>query len=144
MNFEALTLDRRDGVATITLNRPDAFNALNLQLGRDLFHAALEVDDTCDAHGNVPIRTGHRHLRCRPADAPLLPRFDLVPPERKPTRLVHLLHPHGSILLVPPLLHVGADDEDAGMLGDPADVRLSVVVAGRDQPAVDDSPTPGI
>src|SRR6266852_2625843 len=45
MDFQFLTLERRDGVATITLNRPDAFNALSLGLGRELFHAALEVDD---------------------------------------------------------------------------------------------------
>jgi 2-(1,2-epoxy-1,2-dihydrophenyl)acetyl-CoA isomerase len=34
-----------DAVATITLNRPEAYNALNLALGRDLFHAALEADE---------------------------------------------------------------------------------------------------
>src|SRR5213080_1688312 len=45
MNFESLILERRDGVATITLNRPDAFNALSLGLGRELFHAALDVDE---------------------------------------------------------------------------------------------------
>jgi len=45
MDFQFLTLERRDGVATITLNRPEAFNALNLGLGRELFHAALEVDE---------------------------------------------------------------------------------------------------
>src|SRR2546429_7649903 len=45
MNFESLILDRRDGVATITLNRPDAYNALNLALGRELFHATLEADE---------------------------------------------------------------------------------------------------
>jgi len=45
MDFQFLILERRDGVATITLNRPDAFNALSLGLGRELFHAALEVDE---------------------------------------------------------------------------------------------------
>ena len=45
MPYENLLLDRADAVATITLNRPDAYNALNLALGRDLFHAALEVDE---------------------------------------------------------------------------------------------------
>ena len=40
MPYAHLTLDRADHVATITLNRPDAFNALNLGLGRDLFDAA--------------------------------------------------------------------------------------------------------
>jgi 2-(1,2-epoxy-1,2-dihydrophenyl)acetyl-CoA isomerase len=45
MRYQNLLLDRADAVATITLNRPDAYNALNLALGRDLFHATLEVDE---------------------------------------------------------------------------------------------------
>jgi len=35
----------KDAVATITLNRPEAYNALNLALGRELFHAALDADE---------------------------------------------------------------------------------------------------
>src|SRR5262245_59757293 len=35
----------RDAVATITLNRPEAYNALNLALARDLFLAVLEADE---------------------------------------------------------------------------------------------------
>src|SRR5215470_9118788 len=45
MGYETLRYDVKDGVATITLNRPDAYNALNLALGRDLFHASLEADE---------------------------------------------------------------------------------------------------
>jgi len=45
MPYQNLLLDRTDAIATITLNRPEAYNALNLALGRDLFHAALEVDE---------------------------------------------------------------------------------------------------
>ena len=45
MSYETITLKREAGVATITLNRPDAFNALSMMLGRELFSATLEVDD---------------------------------------------------------------------------------------------------
>lgn len=45
MAYQHLLLERRGHVATITLNRPDAYNALDLGLGRELFHAALEVDE---------------------------------------------------------------------------------------------------
>jgi len=45
MTYESLLYDVKDGVATITLNRPDAYNALNRSLGRDLFHAAIEADE---------------------------------------------------------------------------------------------------
>lgn len=48
MAYQHVILERTAHVATITLNRPDAFNALNLDLGRELFHAVLEVDDDPD------------------------------------------------------------------------------------------------
>jgi 2-(1,2-epoxy-1,2-dihydrophenyl)acetyl-CoA isomerase len=48
MGYQYLLLERRDQVATITLNRPDAYNALDLGLGRELFHATLEVDEDPD------------------------------------------------------------------------------------------------
>ena len=45
MAYQYITIDRAANVATITLNRPDAFNALNLGLGRDLFDASIELDE---------------------------------------------------------------------------------------------------
>ena len=45
MAYESVIYEVKDGVASITLNRPDAYNALNLPLARDLFHATLEADE---------------------------------------------------------------------------------------------------
>jgi 2-(1,2-epoxy-1,2-dihydrophenyl)acetyl-CoA isomerase len=45
MAYEHIIYEVKDGVATVTLNRPDAYNALNLALARDLFHATLEADE---------------------------------------------------------------------------------------------------
>jgi 2-(1,2-epoxy-1,2-dihydrophenyl)acetyl-CoA isomerase len=58
MDYQSLTLERKDSVATITLNRPDAFNALNLAMGRDLFHASIEVDEDPDVRCVVVTGTG--------------------------------------------------------------------------------------
>src|SRR5437667_11636319 len=45
MAYESVIYEVKDAVATITLNRPPAYNALNLSLARDLFHASLEADE---------------------------------------------------------------------------------------------------
>ncbi|MGE0811794.1 MAG: enoyl-CoA hydratase/isomerase family protein [Vicinamibacterales bacterium] len=45
MPFETIQYDVRDAVATVTLDRPARLNALNLALGRELFHAVLEADE---------------------------------------------------------------------------------------------------
>ena len=58
MTYQTLLVDVKDNVATITLNRPDAYNALNLQLGGDLFRAVLEVDENPDARCIVVTGAG--------------------------------------------------------------------------------------
>ena len=45
MAYEHLRYEVADGVATITLNRPEAFNALSLPLARELFAAVLAADE---------------------------------------------------------------------------------------------------
>jgi 2-(1,2-epoxy-1,2-dihydrophenyl)acetyl-CoA isomerase len=45
MAYETVRYEVSDSIATITLNRPEAYNALNLTLGRDLFHATIEADE---------------------------------------------------------------------------------------------------
>ena len=45
MGYETIRYEVKDAVAIITLSRAEAYNALNLALGRDLFHAALEADE---------------------------------------------------------------------------------------------------
>lgn len=45
MHFETLLYDVDQGVARIRLNRPDAANALNLPMCKDLMYAALAADE---------------------------------------------------------------------------------------------------
>ena len=48
MTYQTLLVDVKDNVATITLNRPEAYNALNLQLAGELFRAVLAADEGQD------------------------------------------------------------------------------------------------
>ncbi len=66
MPYDTVLLQRADAVATITLNRPDAYNALNLALGRDLFHAVLEVDE--DPGVRAVVITGAGRAFCGGGD----------------------------------------------------------------------------
>jgi len=66
MAYQHLLLERRDQVATLTLNRPDAYNALSLALGREIFQAVLEVDDDPDVR--CVVITGRGKAFCAGGD----------------------------------------------------------------------------
>jgi 2-(1,2-epoxy-1,2-dihydrophenyl)acetyl-CoA isomerase len=66
MAYQFLTLERAAGVATLTLNRPDAYNALNLPLGRELFDATLELDE--DPEVRCVVVTGSGRAFCAGGD----------------------------------------------------------------------------
>src|SRR4029450_2635527 len=43
--YEALIVDIRDHIATLTLNRPDAYNAVNAQMAGECLEAITQVDE---------------------------------------------------------------------------------------------------
>src|SRR6185436_3187532 len=58
MAYQHVTVERAGNVATLNLNRPDAYNALNLPLGRELFSAAIELDEDPDVRCVVVTGSG--------------------------------------------------------------------------------------
>jgi 2-(1,2-epoxy-1,2-dihydrophenyl)acetyl-CoA isomerase len=66
MTYQALLYDVKDAVATITLNRPAAYNALDLVLGRELYHAVLDADE--DRAVRCVVVTGAGNAFCAGGD----------------------------------------------------------------------------
>jgi 2-(1,2-epoxy-1,2-dihydrophenyl)acetyl-CoA isomerase len=66
MGYEKIILERNEGVATITLNRPEAFNALDMQLARE-FHEAIVTCSEEDAV-RVVVITGSGRAFCAGGD----------------------------------------------------------------------------
>ena len=66
MEFETLLLEVRDSVAHLTINRPDAANALNKQLALDLLEAAIFCDE--DAGVRCVLVTGAGTMFCAGGD----------------------------------------------------------------------------
>ena len=66
MAYEAILLDKKDGVATITLNRPEKLNAWTATMGVELHRAFAELDN--DDATRVIVVTGAGRAFCAGAD----------------------------------------------------------------------------
>lgn len=58
MSYQHIKFEVENGVATITLDRPEAANAINLQLAKDLAYAAMECDENAAVRAVVVTATG--------------------------------------------------------------------------------------
>ena len=70
MNYEQLLYDVRDGIATLTLNRPDKLNAWTSVLEREVRHALTAA--SADADVRVVVLTGAGRGFCAGADMTML------------------------------------------------------------------------
>jgi 2-(1,2-epoxy-1,2-dihydrophenyl)acetyl-CoA isomerase len=66
MDYENIRFEQADGVATITLYRPDAANAIDLALARELMQVAIRCDE--DPSVRAVILTGAGKMFCAGGD----------------------------------------------------------------------------
>lgn len=74
-NYETLTYDLDDGVATLTLNRPDSHNAVNSTMARELPLAWQQFEQDNNARVAIVTGAGDKAL-CSGADLADLPETD--------------------------------------------------------------------
>lgn len=66
MPYEAIRYDVKDSVATLTLNRPEAFNALSAKMAEELFEVTILADE--DPGVRVLVLTGAGKAFCSGGD----------------------------------------------------------------------------
>ena len=72
--YETLELEVRDGVAHLTLNRPEAANGISLELARDLMQATLAIAD--DPGARVVLLSGAGPRFCGGGDLKSFAAYD--------------------------------------------------------------------
>jgi 2-(1,2-epoxy-1,2-dihydrophenyl)acetyl-CoA isomerase len=69
MELETIRFERRGAVVTLALDRPKAFNALNLQMCRDLFAAVAACDEDAGVRAVILTGSGEKAF-CAGGDIP--------------------------------------------------------------------------
>jgi len=65
-DFKTVVYEKKDNIVVITLNRPDKYNALNLQLNQDLKNSLKEAKEDKDIR--IIVITGAGKAFCAGAD----------------------------------------------------------------------------
>lgn len=81
--FESLIYEKRDGVALVTLNRPEALNAYNLRMRDDLYEVLRAIRDDDEVRVGI-LRGAGRKAFCAGAD---LSEFLTAPPPVEARRI---------------------------------------------------------
>jgi len=66
MEYETLSYEVKDGVARVTLDRPDAYNAMNCQMAKDLMDTSILMDE--DPNVRAAVITGNGKAFCAGGD----------------------------------------------------------------------------
>lgn len=74
MDYKTIILEKKEGIATITLNRPGRLNALSSEMSRELWHAIEEIESDPAARVLVLAGTGRafcagEDVKERPGDS---------------------------------------------------------------------------
>ncbi len=95
MDYKTILFDLRDGVAHLTLNRPDAANSVNLELSQELYDAMLRCDE--DPAVRAVLVAGSGKMFCAGGDLKsFAARKDDLPAHLK--LLTHFIH--GAVSLM--------------------------------------------
>jgi 2-(1,2-epoxy-1,2-dihydrophenyl)acetyl-CoA isomerase len=95
MDYKTIVFELRDGVAHLTLNRPDAANAINLELSQELYDAMLRCDE--DRAVRAVLIAGSGKMFCAGGDLKaFVARKDDLPAHLK--LLTHYIH--GAVSLM--------------------------------------------
>lgn len=95
MDYKAILFEVREGVAHLTLNRPDAANSINLELAQELYDAMLRCDE--DRGVRAVLIAGSGKMFCAGGDLKTFAaRKDELPAHLK--LLTHYIH--GAVSLI--------------------------------------------
>jgi 2-(1,2-epoxy-1,2-dihydrophenyl)acetyl-CoA isomerase len=128
-DYSTLLFDVRDNVARITLNRPNAANAVNLELAREMYDATLRAAENPDVR--AVLLAGSGRIFCAGGD---LKAFASHPPGELPTYLKQVtfyLHKALSQLMRMEAPLVGAISGNAGGAGMSLACACDLVLAGE-------------
>lgn len=128
-NYSTLLFEVRDNVAHITLNRPNAANAVNLELAREMYEVTLQAAE--DASVRAVLLAGSGKIFCAGGD---LKAFASQPPEKLPAyvkQVTFFLHKAVSHLARMKAPVVGAISGSAGGAGMSLACACDLVIAGE-------------